>query len=344
MKALDFFCGAGGLTRGLLDAGIEVVAGYDIDGSCRAAYEGNNGVPFVHADIGDLVPDGPELKDHLDRTDDLLFAACAPCQPFSKQRRAGEGKHDLSLLLQFGELVAAVRPAWVLVENVPGIARGVGRDTLDRFRRTLDASGYRWTNGVLDAKDYGVPQNRRRYVLLANRGETAPVLPERTHGGDRRPHRTVREAIGRFPPISAGGNWPGVPNHGSARISERNLERLRATPRDGGDRRSWPEHLWLACHRGDHAGHTDVYGRMAWDRPAPALTGRCNSISNGRYGHPEQDRALSLREAAAIQTFPDHYRFAGYDKAIARQIGNAVPVLLAEQLGKHIVRLARNDA
>lgn len=340
MRALDFFCGAGGLTRGLLDAGIEVVAGYDLDERCRAAYERNNRAPFLSGRIEDLRPDSPSLAEHIGETDDLLFAACAPCQPFSKILQNGATTHDPTLLSAFGRLVAAVRPGYVLVENVPGIQRGVGRETLEKFRRTLMACNYETVEDILDAKHFGVPQNRRRFVLLAARSGRTPTLPDPTHGGDRSTPQTVRDAIHRFPKIGAGESSPQVANHRAARISDRNLARLRATPHDGGGRRSWPEHLWLACHRKDNSGHSDVYGRMAWDRPSPALTGRCHSISNGRYGHPEQDRAISLREAAAIQTFPDDYEFFGYDKAIARQIGNAVPVLLARRLGEQILRIA----
>ena len=340
MRAFDFFCGAGGLTRGLLDAGIAVVAGLDSDAQCREAYEKNNRVRFVHTRIQDIGGATPGLAEHFGRTDDLLFAACAPCQPFSNLLQNGGTTQDPTLLVAFGRLVSAVRPAFVLVENVPGITRGQGRTTLEAFRRTLDRGGYRWVDGIVDAKHYGVPQNRRRFVLLATRTGPEPRLPERTHGPDREAPRTVRDAIGRFSRIGAGGASSRWPNHRAARISERNLERLRATPPDGGDRRSWPDRLWLACHRKDNSGHSDVYGRMAWDRPAPALTGRCHSISNGRYGHPEQDRAISLREAAAIQTFRDDYEFFGYDKAIARQIGNAVPVLLAKRLGEQILRMS----
>ena len=344
MRALDFFCGAGGLTRGLLDAGVEVVAGYDSDERCREAYERNNRVPFHGDRIDDLEPSSATLTEYTGGTDDLLFAACAPCQPFSKILQNGATTHDPTLLSAFGRLVAAVRPAYVLVENVPGIGRGVGRETLARFRQMLDGCGYGWVDCILDAKHFGVPQNRRRFVLLATRSGRTPALPERTHGRGGKKLRTVRDAIRDFPPIEAGESCPLVPNHQAARVSDRNLKRLRATPHDGGDRRSWPEHLWLDCHRKDNSGHSDVYGRMAWDRPAPALTGRCHSISNGRYGHPEQDRAISLREAAAIQTFPDRYEFFGYSKAIARQIGNAVPVLLARRLGEQILRTAEGKA
>lgn len=340
MRAFDFFCGAGGFTRGLMDAGIAVVAGVDSDARCREAYERNNGVRFVHARVENVDVRTGELAEHLHRTDDLLFSAAVPCQPSGKTLRSGGTTQDPALLSVFGRLVASVRPAFVLVENVAGIIRGRGRTTLEAFRRTLDDSGYRRVDGIVDAKHYGVPQNRRRFVLLAARTGPEPRLPEPTHGRNREHPRTVREAIGRFPRIGAGEASPQWPNHRAARVSERNLERLRATPPDGGDRRSWPDHLWLACHRKDNAGHSDVYGRMAWDRPSPALTCRCHSISNGRYGHPEQDRAISLREAAAIQTFPDDYEFYGYDKAIARQIGNAVPVLLARRLGEQVLELA----
>ena len=340
MRAVDFFCGAGGLTRGLLDARIRVVAGLDAEDRCKDAYEKNNGVPFVHARVQDVGRDTPGLAEHFRRTDDLLFAACAPCQPFSKILQNGGTTQDPTLLTAFGRLVATFGPAFVLVENVPGIVRGRGRQTLAAFRRTLKRCGYQWEDRVVDAKHYGVPQNRRRFVLLGAKDGPVPSLPEPTHGPGRKPLKTVRDAIIRFSRIGAGEACSDPPNHRAARVSELNLERLRATPRDGGDRRSWPDHLWLACHRKDNSGHSDVYGRMAWDRPSPALTGRCHSISNGRYGHPEQDRAISLREAAAIQTFPDNYEFFGYDKAIARQIGNAVPVLLAQRLGEQILRLA----
>ena len=343
MRSLDFFCGAGGLTRGLLDAGIDVVAGYDSDERCRETYEGNNRVAFSQGRIEDLRLDSPALADYIGETDDLLFAACAPCQPFSKILQNGSTAHDPTLLSAFGRLVAAVRPAYVLVENVPGITRGAGRETLEKFRRTLERCAYEWVEDILDAKHFGVPQNRRRFVMLAARSGRAPVLPEATHGRDGEELQTVKDAIEGFPEIAAGESHPQVPNHCAARVSDRNLERLRATPHDGGDRRSWPEHLWLDCHRKDNSGHSDVYGRMAWDRPSPALTGRCHSISNGRYGHPEQDRAISLREAAAIQTFPPHYEFFGYSKAIARQIGNAVPVLLAKRLGEQILRAAEGE-
>lgn len=336
MKAYDFFCGAGGLTRGLLDAGIEVIAGFDRDEGCRSSYEHNNpGVRFVPTDIRKVGPTELGLEHRPGRYDDVIFAAGAPCQPFSSQRKANGPHHDATLLGDFGRLVEATLPGCVLVENVPGIAKA---PVFGAFLKMLDKHGYKHVCSVLNAKHYGVPQNRRRQVLLACRYRQPPPF-EPKYGDQLRPFRTVRQAISHFPAIRAGERHPGVPNHVAASITELNLERLRMTPPDGGDRRSWPERLRLECHRGNYRGHTDVYGRMRWDSPSPALTGRCNSISNGRYGHPEQDRAISLREAAALQSFPDGYVFFGCSKNIAMQIGNAVPVRLAEHIGKHILQM-----
>ncbi len=340
MKAIDFFCGAGGLSRGLIDAGIDVVAGIDLDASCRTTYEHNNHKSaFIEADVSDL--DEHSLCNYLKgaTSKELLFAGCAPCQPFSKHTRGPRKRKDARILSHFGRLIAAYKPGFVLIENVPGIAKVGGYSTFKRFLQTLGTNGYRYAFEVLDAKWYGVPQNRRRLVLIATLGMPAS-LPRPRYGKNLRRFRTVRDAISHYPAIKAGKTDESFPNHVAASVSAKNLERLQNTPHDGGDRRSWPTHLELACHSGEHTGHTDVYGRMYWHRPAPAITGRCNSLSNGRYGHPEQDRAISLREAAAIQTFPDRYVFFGSNKSVAQQIGNAVPVRMAEEIGRHILRLA----
>jgi len=273
----------------------------------------------------------------------VLFAACAPCQPFSLQRKQYSISQDARLLSAFGRLVESVQPAYILVENVPGMARVGGFSTYRRFLKTLTANDYRYDWKVLDAKHFGVPQSRRRLVLMASK-KRALKLPKPTFGKDLRPFVTVRDTISRFPRIKAGEVHPEVPNHMAASVSSLNLTRLRNTPHDGGDRRAWPKDIWLNCHKGTYSGHTDVYGRLYWDRPAPTLTGRCNSLSNGRYGHPEQNRAISLREAASLQSFPDDYVFFGTSNHIALQIGNAVPVRLAKQLGEHIFSASRNSS
>ncbi|MCX5645950.1 MAG: DNA cytosine methyltransferase [Phycisphaerae bacterium] len=341
MMAFDFFCGAGGLTRGLLDAGIKVIAGFDDDEKCRESYERNNApARFVRADIRKLSV--ADLKEYSKETPfaEMLFAGCAPCQPFSQQVKNGECRHDATLLSEFGRLIEAALPGQVLMENVPGIARVKGNSTFRRFLRLLKENDYKYVYDVIDARQFGVPQKRRRLVLIALR-HIQPSMPPAKHGAGALPFRTVRQAISYFPPIAEGEMHSEMPNHVAASITPLNLDRLRHTPPDGGDRRSWPKSLRLECHTGNYEGHTDVYGRMAWDAPAPTLTGRCHSLSNGRYGHPTQDRAISLREAAALQSFPDGYVFSGSNKHIAQQIGNAVPVKLAEVMGRHIQALVR---
>ena len=345
MKAFDFFCGAGGLTRGLLDSSIDVIAGFDSDERCRLTYEHNNpGVHFICRDIAAISLEDLQELANASTFEDTLFAGCAPCQPFSAQRRGWKhSRTGTTLLGQFGRLVEAALPSCVLVENVAGIARVPGFSTFRRFLRLLERKGYRYAWDILDAKRYGIPQTRRRLVLIAHR-YADPSLPAPEFGPSLRPFRTVRDAISSYPGLRAGESHPDIPNHVAACLAPRNLERLRRTPHDGGDRRTWPERLMLECHKNGREGYTDVYGRMAWDAPAPTLTGRCRSLSNGRYGHPEQDRAISLREAAALQTFPDGYVFCGSCTHIAKQIGNAVPVRLAEELGKHVLLTAAESA
>lgn len=338
MKAIDLFCGAGGLTRGLLDAGIDVVAGIDVDESVGRTYEWNNRpTRFVRSDLRTLEPD--IIKELFGSTavEEALLTGCAPCRTFSKQRRNASLRHpDATILGEFGRLVEALHPGWVLIENVPGLATVPGYSTFRRFLRLLNKKGYRVAQGVLNASQYGVPQHRRRYVLIASRWAD-PSLPVHRYGHQLRPFETVRKWIAHYPPIAAGECHPSIANHASSMLSTRNLQRLRATPCDGGDRRDWPSALELDCHQGRNQSFSDVYGRMWWDRVAPTLTGRCNSVSNGRFGHPEQDRAVSLREAASLQTFPDDYLFFGVNTHIARHIGNAVPVRLAEALGSAVL-------
>lgn len=339
MYALDFFCGAGGLTRGLINAGIQVIAGIDVNSGCKRTYEENNQPSvFIPADLARV--GAADLARYIEgiRREELVFAGCAPCQPFSKQRREVSSSGS-NLLRHFGRLVAEFLPAYVVIENVPGIARVKGNSTYRRFLRSLSELGYEFEDGCLDAKWFGVPQTRNRWVVIASR-LTKPSLPERTHGPGLREYETVQSAICRFPRLDAGEESIAIPNHRAAAISPINIERLRRTPPDGGGRMAWPETLVLGCHRGEYKGHSDVYGRMRWNSPAPTLTCRCFSISNGRYGHPEKDRAISLREAASLQSFPDNYVFHGMSQAaIGAQIGNAVPVKMGEALGAAILQL-----
>lgn len=338
MNAIDFFCGGGGITRGLLDAGIQVIFGLDSNPHCQNTYQNNNHIPYLCRNILEVT--GTDLTNEfpiLANNNDLLMVGCAPCQPFSLLRPGNANEHiSVNLLNEFGRLVEELNPAHIMIENVPSI-RGRGEEVLNTFILMLQNNGYNYDFGVINAKNYGVPQNRRRFILIASR-LFKPQLPPATHGKgqDLLPYETVYNAINRFPPIAAGEEHPQVANHRCAALREITLERIIATPHNGGTRLDWPSHLTLNCHNGFN-GHTDVYGRMFWQNVSPTLTVKCFSLSNGRFGHPEQNRAISLREAAALQTFPDDYVFEGSMQEIGKQIGNAVPVLLSQVLGEYIL-------
>ena len=351
MIAFDFFCGAGGLSKGLSLAGIEVLAGIDNNTLCQDTYNKNNYPSrFIQADMREYTPQDlitafPLLRE-ID-SNNLLLAGCAPCQPFSKANKSSTHSSDATLLSQFGRFVEFFLPGQVMIENVPGIAKVKGNSTFKRFIRLLKDKDYSVIYKPINAKFFGVPQNRVRLLVLATRGVSA-AFPPATHAinpknGQKR-LVTVRDTIAHFPPLSAGQGDTEIPNHVAANLSLLNLTRLRFTPHDGGGRQDWPEHLLLPCHTNGHTGHTDVYGRMFWDKPSPTLTCKCQSISNGRYAHPEQDRAISLREAAALQTFPDDYIFYGSNTSIASQIGNAVPVLLGKIIGTYFLHLRKPNS
>ena len=299
-----------------------VLGGIDNDADAAATYELNfPNAHFARADIRHLGVDHVLAEFGVDTVDRVVFSTCAPCQPFSKQRTVHQDEDDrIPLLLELGRYVRAIRPDLVFVENVPGLQSVRDEESpLTEFLQLPDDAGYSVSMDVVEARSFGVPQKRSRLVVLASRSEP-PGLPITTHGGGRRHFSTVREWIGDLPVVAAGEEHPTMKNHKASALSVKNLERIRSTP-EGGDRRDWPGRLWLECHSGDYEGHTDVYGRMRWDATATGLTTRCISYSNGRFGHPEQDRALSIREAASLQTFPLDFEFVGSMASMARQIG-----------------------
>jgi DNA (cytosine-5)-methyltransferase 1 len=293
----------------------------------------------VHRNVCGLATADLEGLFERDRKSPVLFSACAPCQPFSRQnRQRKEQDSRISLLAELGRFVRRFRPELIFIENVPGLqAFSEAEDgPLATLFELLDACGYSHTCQTVEAQTYGVPQNRKRLVVVASLFGPF-TFPRQTHGHDAgmEPLLTVRSAIGHLPPIEAGTTDNSVPNHQACALSEKNLERIRAVA-EGGGRRSWSDHLKLDCHEG-LKGYTDVYGRMSWDKPSPSLTTRCVSLSNGRFGHPEQDRAISIREAACIQSFPSDFEFFGSINSMARQIGNAVPPKLAEAIGRALI-------
>lgn len=335
--AVDLFCGAGGLTRGLLDAGVRVVAGYDTDEACRHAYEHNNPpAVFKCEDVRNLSED--ELRDLYPAGVWRILVGCAPCQPFSKYaRRTNATDYDKwGLLAHFARLTAACRPDIVSMENVPELQRhGVYVD----FTASLHRQGYHTSPQVVFCPDYGVPQRRTRLVLLASR--LGPIdLIDPTHDAASCP--TVRQAIGGLPRLCSGGVCRRDPLHRSSRLAPENLRRIRAS-RAGGTWRDWPSALVAACHRRKKGKtYPSVYGRMSWDEPAPTITTQFHGFGNGRFGHPSQDRAISLREGATLQSFPQAYEFVEpgksyYFSTVARMIGNAVPVRLGHAIGVSIV-------
>ena len=340
IACVDLFCGAGGLTHGLIAKGIEVVAGIDVDETCRHPFEFNNAARFINEDVGRLTP--KRLNDLFGSAEVRILAGCAPCQPFSTyaQRYDVVGSPRWGLLYQFGRLVESTLPDLVTMENVPSVAKHA---VFDDFVETLEKKGYHVHRSIVDCSLYGLPQSRRRMVLLASKlGPIQLVAP--THD---RP-RTVREVIGDVAPILQGGVHPRDPLHTASGLSELNLERIRAS-HPGGTWRDWPKHLVADCHRRE-AGRTypGVYGRMVWDEPGPTLTTQFYGYGNGRFGHPEQDRAISLREGAILQGFPKSYSFIPkgapvHFKVLGRLIGNAVPVTLGEVIGQSITTHLRTQ-
>jgi DNA (cytosine-5)-methyltransferase 1 len=337
IACVDLFCGAGGLTHGFILEGVPVVAGIDLDPACRFPFEENNGrTRFVERDISKVT--NGELEALFGDAELRILAGCAPCQPFSTyaQRYELDGKDaKWGLMHQFARLAEGTTPDIITMENVPTVAK---HEVFHDLVHTLERLGYEVWFDVVDSSRYGVPQMRHRMVLLASKHGSIEMIPP-TH---EKP-KTVRQAIGRLRPLGAGESAPRDKLHVASTLSEKNLARIKAS-KPGGTWRDWPKHLVAKCHRAE-SGRTypGVYGRMEWDKPAPTITTQCYGFGNGRFGHPEQDRAISLREAAILQGFPRDYAFVPYDgevsfTALGRLIGNAVPVDLGRAIARSIKR------
>jgi len=331
---VDVFCGIGGMTHGFVKEGFRVCAGIDIDPACKFSYEKNNGTKFIEADLRTMKP--AAIAALFPKDSIRIAIGCAPCQPFSSynrlDRRAGQ-----DLLERFGTIVRELGPEIVSMENVPRI---IGRPVFKAFLRTLKKSGYEISENQVDCADYGVPQTRRRLVILASTLGKISMIPP-TH--DEKHRRSVRDAIGHLPAIQAGTYWPKDRIHQCRALSELNLRRIRATPAGGGWQ-DWPDDLLLECHQTDEGSSFQrVYGRMIWGELAPTITTQCIGLGNGRFGHPKQHRAISLREAALLQTFPRNYKFVEpraviNQRQVARHIGNAVPPRLGRAIARSIAR------
>lgn len=332
IAAIDLFCGVGGLTRGLENAGIDVKLGVDIDPACDYPYSENNEAAFLLKSVADL--NGRDLVQKVKGADYTLLAGCAPCQPFSTyQQKLGPSDERWHLLGHFGRLAEELDPDFITMENVPNLAR---QAVFKKFVSKLQSLGFHVAYQVVDCSEFGVPQQRQRLVLLASK--LGPIDLVRS---ELKP-KTVRQAIGKLPRIKAGEACASDPLHQASELSDLNMRRIRASV-PGGTWRDWDEDLVADCHkRTTGKTYPSVYGRMEWDQPAPTMTTQYFGFGNGRFGHPEQDRAVSLREGAILQSFPKSYKFVRkgdpiYCKTIGRLIGNAVPVKLGEAIGKSIV-------
>jgi DNA (cytosine-5)-methyltransferase 1 len=335
--AIDLFCGAGGLSLGLSRAGFRLVAGVDNWDAAARTYARNFDHPFLRADLAVIDPASLMRAIGVEPGEIDLVAGAPPCAGFSVQRIGSDDDVRNDLVLRFAEHVIHAAPRMYFMENVPGLLGKRGLAISQRFELMLREAGYETMSLVVNAADYGVPQNRRRALLWGWRRHDLPRfdLPSRTHVGCA---VTVHEVIGDLP--SPPDDHSPAPNdvlHRRTRLSATNVERLRLIP-PGGGFEDLPAELRVDCHKNgaEKIGHRYVYGRLAPDRPAGTITARFDSFTRGRFGHPSEHRNITLREGARLQTFPDDFRFEGTQEVIATLIGNAVPPVLAETAGRSL--------
>ncbi|HEN8730670.1 TPA: DNA cytosine methyltransferase [Pseudomonas putida] len=332
VTAIDLFCGAGGLTKGLKNAGINVTHGVDCDETCQYAYEENNqGSKFLSKSVTDIKES--EIDSWFADSQIKLLAGCAPCQPFSKYASTRKSDDDKWMLLrEFERLIKSSKPDLVTMENVPQLRT---HEIFKHFVNNLNSAGYHLDCKVISCAEYGLPQSRKRLVLVASKLGPINIIPPQLTPTE---FKTVASAIKHLPPIGAGEKHIADPLHYSASLSAINLRRIISS-KPGGTWRDWPESLRAPCHaKASGSTYASVYGRMEWNKPSPTMTTQSYGYGNGRFGHPEQNRALSLREIAILQSFPDDYKFfaPGRDlstRAICTMLGNAVPVRLGEVIG-----------
>ncbi len=337
ITAVDIFCGAGGLTKGLEDTGIKVNLGVDIDPACEYPYSANNSGSFLKKSVNNL--SSSDIQNFFNKGSIKLLAGCAPCQTFSRHNKKKSNGLDSRwwLLLEFKRLIQEIQPELVTMENVPGL---LNTDVFQTFKNTLIELGYAVNYQVVNCSKYGLPQNRKRLVLLASKIGDIRLLTPREFTA--KTTKTVRDVLSNLEPISAGSIDSSDSLHKSARLTKLNLRRMRAS-KPGGNWKDWSKSLILDCHKKESgSGFLSVYSRMEWNKPSPTITTQFLGFSRGRFGHPEQDRALSLREGAILQGFPKDYKFTPENEEpkttiVSKLIGNAVPVTLGQLIGKSII-------
>lgn len=347
LKAVDFFCSGGGMSSGMQSAGIKILAGIDYDKTCKETYEANiKGAKFIEADVFKYKAEILEKELNLQKNDnDLILIGCSPCQYWSiintDREKSSKSK---SLLVEFQKFVKYFNPGYVVVENVPGVLRRKDESGLQEFISWLEVSGYVVHHGIHNVMEYGVPQSRRRLTLIANRVNSNVLEPIKYKGKLKTVYDTIGEHNG-FPKVEAGHKDETEFMHSVAGLKQINIDRLNLTEKNGGSRIAYAHNEKLApsCHRNDTVNFKDTYGRMWWDKPSPTITTKFFSVSNGRFAHPEENRAISIREGAALQSFPLDYKIKATSIAnAARMIGNAVPPKYANAIGKAITQNHKN--
>lgn len=334
---VDLFCGIGGLTHGFVKEGLNVVAGLDIDSSCKFGFEYNNNSTFIQSDVS--IVHSSSIAELYPKTSKKILVGCAPCQPFSSYNKNKSKDEKWKLLYSFSRIIKEILPDIISMENVPMLLKHNNGSILNDFVKILEDLKYNVWYKVVNAQDYGVPQRRKRLVLLASRLGEIKMIPPTHQKGE---FVTVRQAISQLPKINDGTRHPKDKLHRSRKLSPLNKKRIQSTP-EGGSWKDWSEDLLLECHKKESGkSFGSVYGRMRWDDVSPTLTTQCTGLGNGRFGHPEQDRAISLREAAILQSFPKNYKFCKDEedistKKIERYIGNSVPVKLGQAIAKSII-------
>ena len=349
---IDLFSGCGGSSLGFKEAGFKIVAAVDIDHSACETYAMNMGFQPLEGDLRTVTGEQILKRAGMKRGEVDVVVGCPPCQGFSSLRRTRKGDSpDLrdDLLMVFAQRIIEIFPRMVIFENVPGITHGRGKKFLRKFIKKLKKHRYFPIGKLLNAANFGVPQQRKRLILIFTREEAItdyliPLLPRETHAdphlaGDEGllPWVTVEDTIANLPLLISGEIDPMISLHEAADHGENALTIIRNIPKNGGSRKDLPKHLWLPCHKKMRGrGAESVYGRMVWSKPSPTITSRCVVPACGRFIHPDQDRGITPREAARLQTFEDHHSFVGTKESITWQIGNAMPRTLGTALGKAI--------
>ncbi len=352
-SVVDLFCGIGGLTHGFVKENFIVEAGVDFDNSCKYAFEKNNNSIFLHKDITKF--SGDELKDLYKKNKRKILVGCAPCQPFSIYNHRNSNNSQFKsndekwkLLYSFADLIDEVEPEIISMENVPQLLKFDDGKVFNDFIKRLESKKYFVSHYIVNAQDYGVPQRRKRLVLFGSKHSKVELIEKTIENNN---YVTVKDAIGHLPPVEDGIAHPTDALHKARKLIPLNKTRIQAT-KEGGSWSDWDESLKLECHKKESGrSFRSVYGRMKWNDVAPTMTTYCTGLGNGRFGHPEQDRAITLREAALFQSFPQEYKFFEEGSRfsppiIARQIGNAVPVglgvAIAKSIKNHIKQIGKN--